>query len=104
MRSSPVLACDRAPAASIIAEAYYLPFETEISPYFGGGIGYLYTDDSGGMGAKLEVGFEFLRLHAFRVMIGLEALVPFYDSTNGRADLSTQRHYVFPAGVIRFAF
>ena len=91
-------------AASIIAEGYYLPFETEISPYFGGGIGYLYTDDSGGLGAKVEVGFEFLRLHAFRVMVGIEALVPFYDSTNGRPELSTQRHYIFPAGVVRFAF
>jgi hypothetical protein len=91
-------------AASLIAEGYYLPFETEISPYFGGGIGYLYTDDSGGLGAKVEIGFEFLRLHSFRVMAGVEALVPFYDSTNGRPDLSTQRHYIFPAGVLRFAF
>ena len=89
-------------AASLIAEGYYLPFETEISPYFGGGIGYLYTDETGGMGAKVEVGFEFLRLHSFRVMAGVEALIPFYDSTNGRTDLS--RKYVFPAAVIRFAF
>jgi hypothetical protein len=89
---------------SVIAEGYFLPFETEISPYIGGGIGYLYTDETGGLGAKVEVGVEFLRLHAFRVMVAVEALIPFYDSTNGRSDLVNQRQYVFPAGVVRFAF
>ncbi len=69
----------------------WLPLDGEISPYLGAALGYSSIGGSGGssqldnsvsgVGVLLGVGLEFLRLHGFRLIAGLDLLVPFYDTS-----------------------
>lgn len=64
-------------------DAAWLPLDGEVTPYLGGGLGYSYlgtgTGSGSGLAATAEVGVEALRLHNMRVMVGLQALLPFYE-------------------------
>ena len=58
----------------------WLPIDGEFTPYLGGGLGYMGVASQGGMGLKLLGGVEAFRLHAVRMMVGVDAFVPFFDS------------------------
>src|SRR5207248_2180320 len=47
----------------VVMEAAWIPFATEVSPYLGGGIGYMGAASNGGIGAVAEAGIEAFRLH-----------------------------------------
>jgi hypothetical protein len=79
----------------------FIPFSGEWSPYFGGGLGYQWAGNQGGMGGTLEAGLEAFRLHGVRGLLGVQALIPFFDANNGG---TTQNHSVYPAGFIRLGF
>lgn len=61
----------------------FIPFATEVSPYVGGGVGFM-SNSSSGIGLKLDAGLEMLRLHAVRVLAGVDVLVPLARSGGGR--------------------
>lgn len=61
----------------------FIPFATEVSPYLGGGVGFM-SNSSSGVGLKLEAGMEALRLHAVRLMVGVDVLVPLLKSGGAR--------------------
>lgn len=50
-----------------------------ISPYLGAGLGIVGSDSAEDpvLGAKLEAGAEFFRLHGVRLMAGVDAVIPF---------------------------
>ena len=59
----------------------WLPLDGDISPYIGGGIGYLGGDDGEatmhyGIGYKLTAGVEFFRLRHLRVQVGVDLYFP----------------------------
>jgi hypothetical protein len=85
--------------AYFMLEAAWIPFSTEISPYIGGGVGYLGADNRGGMGATAEAGLEFFRLHDVRALAGLQFTFPFDTGPT-----SSPSRSVYPAGFVRFAF
>jgi hypothetical protein len=87
--------------AYLTLEGAFIPLSGEWSPYFGGGLGYQWAGDRGGMGATLEVGLEAFRLHGVRGLLGAQFLIPFFDTNNGG---TTQNHSVYPAGFIRLGF
>lgn len=60
-------------------EGAWIPFDTDVSPYFGAGLGVVGPEDDGDgvVGAKLEAGVEFFRLHGVRLMAGVNAVIPF---------------------------
>jgi hypothetical protein len=55
----------------------WLPYDGNVSPYLGAGLGIVDGVDEAALGTKLEVGVEFFRLHGFRLMAGVGAIVPF---------------------------
>lgn len=65
----------------------WLPHDGPISPYLGAGLGVVSGGDDASLGAKLEVGVEFFRLHGVRLMAGVGAIVPF-ESRPGRDSVS----------------
>jgi hypothetical protein len=73
----------------------FIPFETEVSPYFGGGVGFM-SNSSSGMGLKLDAGLEALRLHAVRLVVGVDVLVPLLKSGGARD--------AYPMAHLRFGF
>lgn len=68
-------------AGGIFFEGNWLPIAGEVSPYLGAGLGYMGADSGGGLGMKLQVGIEGLRLHQIRVLAGFEVLVPFFTTS-----------------------
>jgi hypothetical protein len=60
-------------------EGAWIPFDTEISPYLGVGLGVVGPEDDGDgvVGTKLEAGVEFFRLHGVRLIAGVNAVIPF---------------------------
>jgi len=81
----------------------WLPIDGQISPYLGGGIGYVGANSNGGLGAKVEAGVELLRLYPVRLMAGVEAVVPFFSGSYDNYS-QTQDRSVFVLGHLRFAF
>jgi hypothetical protein len=71
----------------------WLPSTGAISPYLGCGLGIVGVNERQGAGLKLEAGVELLRHHRVRLMLGADAVVPFFNSAKG----------VYPALVIRLA-
>src|SRR5437763_13494988 len=87
--------------AYVAMEAAWIPFATEVSPYIGGGLGYMGAGGHGGIGGVIEGGLEAFRLHGVRGLLGVQVAVPFFD-TEERAGLTVTPHRgVYPAGVIR---
>jgi hypothetical protein len=72
-------------AGLVAIEGGWLPLDGAWSPYLVGGAGYMTTtkDVSTGNGAgfTLEVGVEFFRLHGTKLMVGAQALLPAYTTT-----------------------
>jgi hypothetical protein len=87
-------------ATYVVLSGAYIPFATEVSPYFGGGLGYMYAGNHGGLGASAEAGLEFFRLHGVRALIGVQALIPFFDTSSS----TTGNHSVYPDAFLRLAF
>jgi len=60
-------------------EGAWIPFDSEISPYLGAGLGVVGPEGGGDgvVGTKLEAGVEFFRLHGVRLMAGVNAVIPF---------------------------
>jgi hypothetical protein len=55
----------------------WLPYDGNVSPYLGAGLGIVDGGNDASLGTKLEVGIEFFRLHGVRLMAGVGAIVPF---------------------------
>lgn len=60
-------------------EGAWIPGDGNVSPYVGAGLGVVgpENDGDGVVGAKLEAGVEFFRLHGVRLMAGVNAVIPF---------------------------
>jgi len=82
----------------------WLPFDSEFSPYFGAGIGYMGAGGDGGMGARLEVGMELFRLHGVRLIGGLDAIVPFFVDNRNPQFGQRSVDPIYPLGHVRLAF
>ncbi len=90
--------------------ANWVPLDRQVSPYIGAGLGYLLVSGSngaiaadsrysGGMGVAVEGGVELARLQGFRVLAGVEVLIPLFKT----GDLSLSAP-VTPLAHVRFAF
>lgn len=90
-------------------EASWIPLAGEWSPYLGGGIGYIWAKHAG-MGGVLEAGLEAFRLHGVRGLAGVQAMIPFFDTTYQKYDsagvtTSTVKGRTwYPAVFVRLAF
>ncbi|HET7785229.1 MAG TPA: hypothetical protein VFL36_04615 [Myxococcales bacterium] len=85
--------------AFLALEAAWIPFATEISPYFGGGLGYMGAGGEAGMGGLAEAGLEFFRLHGVRALAGVQLSIPFFETRPG-----PDHRVVYPAAFVRLAF
>ena len=93
--------------AGVIAN--WVPFDRQVSPYVGAGVGYLVLQGSDGltgtsrfgygMAASVEGGVEAMRLQGFRILAGVQLLIPLFDSQS----LSLGAP-VTPLANLRFAF
>ena len=88
----------------LVMEAAWIPFATEVSPYIGGGFGYMGAGGHGGLGGVVEGGFEAFRLHGVRGLIGVQLTIPFFDTQESSAPTVTAHRNVYPAGFVRLAF
>ena len=88
----------------VVMEAAWIPFATEFSPYFGGGVGYMGAAGHGGLGGVVEGGLEAFRLHGVRGLIGVQLTIPFFDTQENPAPAVAAHRSVYPAGFIRLAF
>jgi len=85
-------------------EAAFIPFAYEISPYVGGGIGYMGAGNRGGMGGIVEAGIEAFRLHGVRALAGVQLTIPFFDTYDSSVLPPPDHRNVYPAAFVRFAF
>ncbi len=74
----------------------WLPYDGNVSPYLGAGLGIVGQGDDGdgdgaALGTKLEAGAEFFRLHRVRLIAGVSAIIPF-ESVSGVDDVSWGLH------------
>jgi hypothetical protein len=94
------------PAVSVLLGGDWIFFSSEVSPYLGGGIGYMAAGGHGGMGGQLEVGLEAFRLHSVRLLAGVEALIPFFDTGTyfNDANVLVQHRTWYPAAFLRLGF
>jgi hypothetical protein len=97
-------------AGYLVLEAFWIPLQGELSPYIGGGLGYMGAY-RGGMGGSVEGGIEAFRLHGVRGLAGVQFLIPFFDNSHDVYDPSSPgatRHAsgraFYPAAFIRLAF
>lgn len=93
----------------LLMEGVFIPFASEISPFVGGGLGYMGAGSRAGMGAEVEVGLEAFRLHGVRALLGLQAMVPFFNTQGpvgpgGTAAGTLPGRNAYPAGFVRFGF
>ncbi len=75
-------------------EGAWVPLQGDISPYVGGGLGIVWPangndDGDGRLGAKVDLGVEFLRLRGTRLLVGVSAIIPF-ESIEGTDDVNPQ--------------
>ncbi|HEY6912844.1 MAG TPA: hypothetical protein VI356_25910 [Myxococcales bacterium] len=84
-------------------EAAWIPLATEISPYIGGGLGYMGAGGQSGMGAIAEAGLEFFRLHGVRALAGAQFAIPFFE-TRSTGLIAEPHRSVYPAAFVRLAF
>jgi hypothetical protein len=85
--------------AFLALEAAWIPLSTGISPYFGGGLGYMGAGGGTGMGGLAEAGLEFFRLHGVRALAGVQLSIPFFETRPGPG-----HRPVYPAAFVRLAF
>jgi len=85
-------------------EAAWIPFATEVSPYIGGGLGYMGAGGHGGIGGVIEGGLEAFRLHGVRGLLGVQVAVPFFDTQENSGVNVIAHRSVYPAGFVRLAF
>ena len=90
--------------AYVAMEAAWIPFATEISPYIGGGFGYMGAGGHGGLGGVIEGGLEAFRLHGVRALLGVQLAVPFFDTQENSGVTAIAHRGVYPAGFVRLAF
>jgi len=90
--------------AYVAMEAAWIPFATEVSPYIGGGLGYMGAGGHGGIGAVIEGGLEAFRLHGVRGLLGVQIAVPFFDTQENSGVSVIAHRGVYPAGFVRLAF
>ena len=94
------LAANKALAAGgLFLDSAWVPLTGEVSPYLGGGLGYMGADDSSGLGGKLEAGVEAFRLHGLRLMAGVDVLFPFFATHQDGAN-----RVAYPAAHVLLAF
>lgn len=74
-------------------EGAWIPSDASVSPYVGAGLGVEGPEDDGDgvVGAKLEAGVEFFRLHGVRLMAGVNAVIPF-ESRRGTDSVNLGLH------------
>ncbi len=89
--------------AYVALEAAWIPLSTEVSPYIGGGLGYMGAGGSAGMGAIGEAGLEFFRLHGVRALAGAQLNIPFFE-TRSAGQGGPPARSVYPAAFVRLAF
>jgi hypothetical protein len=89
--------------AYVALEAAWIPLSTEVSPYIGGGLGYMGAGGSAGMGAIGEAGLEFFRLHGVRALAGAQLNIPFFE-TRSAGPAGSPARSVYPAAFVRLAF
>jgi len=87
----------------LVMEAAFIPFATEVSPYLGGGVGYMGAGNNGGLGAIVEAGLEAFRLHGVRALAGVQVAIPFFETERSGSPPGPQRS-VYPAAFLRMAF
>ena len=58
-------------------EGAWIPYDTNVSPYVGAGLGSVGGDFDASLGTKLEAGVEIFRLQRVRLMAGVSAIIPF---------------------------
>jgi hypothetical protein len=90
--------------AYVAMEAAWIPFATELSPYIGGGLGYMGAGGRGGLGGVVEGGLEAFRLHGIRALLGVQLTVPFFDTQETSGVNVIAHRSVYPAGFVRLAF
>jgi hypothetical protein len=90
--------------AYLALDAAWIPLDGEISPYIGGGLGYMGAGGHGGMGAIAEAGVEAFRLHGVRALAGFQVALPFFETANLASLSPTPSRRLYPAGFIRLAF
>lgn len=76
-------------------EAAWVPLKGELSPYFGGGLGFEGTSGGSGLGVKAGVGLEAFRLHGVRAQVGFDFHFPLFDDPYLRS---------YPSVGVRYAF
>src|SRR2546430_10061320 len=72
----------------LVMEAAWIPFATEVSPYIGGGFGYMGAGGHGGLGGVVEGGLAAFRLHGVRGLIGVQLTIPFFDTPGSSPPLT----------------
>jgi hypothetical protein len=85
-------ATPQANAAVFSLGARYFTSETDVSPYFGGGLSWGYYElklpsqqldaSASGLGAYVDAGFEVLRTHHAHLAVGVRADLPFFALNN----------------------
>ena len=87
-------------------EGAWIPFDGEISPFIGGGFGYMDAASHYGLGGIVEGGLEAFRLHGVRAMAGVQVAIPFFSGNNTDAFGTTTSSVrsVYPAAFLRLAF
>ena len=84
-------------------EAAWIPLSTEVSPYIGGGLGYMGAGGSAGMGAIGEAGLEVLPPARRARPGGGAAQHPLLrDAERGQGGPPARS--VYPAAFVRLAF
>jgi hypothetical protein len=86
-----------------LIEAAWIPLSGNISPFLGGGLGYMGAGANGGMGANVEAGMEFFRLYTARLLAGVEATIPFFETASTGFFQEPHRDY-YPAAFVRLGF
>jgi hypothetical protein len=81
----------------------WLPIDGEISPYIGGGVGYMGAAGTGGLGGKASVGVEFFRLHGVRLVAGVDAIIPFFTGPDQPTTSSALRS-IYPMAHLQLGF
>ncbi len=86
----------------VALEGAWIPFATEISPFVGGGLGYMGAGGRGGLGGIVEAGLEAFRLHGVRALAGVQVTIPFFEVSQPAPTI--QSRAVYPAAFVRLAF
>jgi len=87
-------------AGGLFMQANWLMLDGEVTPYLGGGFGYMGADEGSGLGAKVQVGVEAFRLHSVRLIGGFEVMIPFFATSGGNGGTDV---HALPMFFLQFA-